>query len=514
MPETEYGRPKLRLGHLFDDTLEVRRNGIQSFKLYIDGAWSPASTGQTFDIDTPIDGTLIAKAQKGSEGEMQAAIDSASQNQTRMRDIAAIERIEIFKNAAEIMKEHEKDFASTLVLEAGKPLSEAAGEFKGTIDRMQMTMQEARKIFGEYIPGDWAEDTSGKIAIVIHEPIGVVGAIGPFNLPLYITAAKIIPALLSGNSVVVKPASEDPISQLLFARALEEAGIPAGVLHVVTGPGSIASLLASSPKVGMVSFTGSTETGKALSRASSVKPLHLELGGKGMAIVLDDADIDLASKKSVLGALKNSGQRCDSVSVVLVQERIADEFVRKVAAEVDGWRVGDPRNPEVMMGPLINEKAAEYVYSLVSDALEKGATLLRGGKYSACYFEPTVLDNVPLEASIVWEETFGPVIPIVRIKDEDEAINISSRSRYGLDSCIFTRDIYRMWKTVKKIRVGEITINDLPRHGVGYFPFGGVKDSGIGREGIGYSINEMTVLKTIVLNLEPAGLGKVGKIHS
>jgi acyl-CoA reductase-like NAD-dependent aldehyde dehydrogenase len=261
----------------------------------------------------------------------------------------------------------------------------------------------------------------------------------------------------------------------------------------------------------LVSFTGSTSTGKELYKASTIKPMHLELGGKALAIVLDDADLDLAAKKCVEGSLRNAGQRCDAISVVLVQKSVADVFVEKVLKEVDGWKFGDPRDPDVMMGPMINRRAVEYVYGLVKDALDKGAKLLRGGRYWGCYFEPTVLDNVPLDAKIVWEETFGPVIPIVRIDSEDDAIEISRRSRYGLDSCVFTNNFYRMWKVAKRLQVGEVTINDMPRHGVGFFPFGGVKDSGIGREGIGYSIDEMTVLKTIVFNLEPAGLGKVKK---
>ncbi|MDJ0270265.1 MAG: aldehyde dehydrogenase family protein [Aigarchaeota archaeon] len=352
-----------------------------------------------------------SRVPKGSEADMDAAIEAARANQRRIREVAAIERIEIFREAADLMSEKQEDFIQTLMLEAGKPRKDAAGEVKATIERMRMTMEEARKIFGEYIPGDWSEDTMGKIALVIREPVGVVGAIGPFNYPLFIPAAKIIPALLAGNSVVVKPASEDPLSQLLFARVLEKAGIPPGCINVVTGTGRIAIRLATSEKVGMISFTGSTEAGRELSRLATIKQLHLELGGK----------------------------------------------------------------------------------------------------MNGCYFEPTLLDHVPLDARIAWEETFGPVITIIRINSEDEAIEISSKSRYGLDSCVFTNNFYRMWKIAKRLQVGEVTINDLPRHGVGCFPFGGVKDSGIGREGIGYSIDEMTILKTIVFNLEPAGLGKIKK---
>ena len=501
-------KPSLKLSDFFDSTHSMGSDDVPVFRWYLNGEWRDPLRGNTIDVDTPIDGTIIARVHKGSEADMSSAIDAASSHQKEIRHLAAIERIEIFRTAAEIMKERRADFEQTLTLEAGKTRGDAAGEVSATIERMLMTMEEARKIFGEYIPGDWSEDTRGKIALVIHEPVGVVGAIGPFNFPLYITAAKIIPALLSGNSVIVKPASEDPLSQLLFARVLEEAGIPRGTINVVTGPGRIATLLASSSRVGVVSFTGSTETGKVLNQASSVKPLHLELGGKGFAIVLDDADLGLAAERCVMGSLKFSGQRCDAVSAVLVQESVADALVDGMKAEMANWKHGDPREKGVMMGPLINRQASERVAGLVADAVERGAKLVRGGARDECYFEPTLLDSVPRDARILWEETFGPVVTVIRVKDENDALELVAQSRYGLDSCIFTNSLYRMWRVAKSIQVGGVTVNDLPRHGVGFFPFGGVRDSGIGREGIGYSIDEMTVLKTIVINIEPAGMGK------
>lgn len=502
------GKPALRLSGFFDGIHVDGQDGLPVFKWFLNGEWRDAPAGQTQEVDTPIDGSTIARVYRGTETDMGSAIDAATGAQRGIRNIAAIERIEIFRAAAEKIGSRRADFEETLVLEAGKTRGDAAGEVKATIERMLMTMEEARKIFGEYIPGDWSEDTRGKVALVVHEPVGVVGAIGPFNFPLYITAAKIIPALLSGNSVIVKPASKDPLSQLLFARVLEDAGMPRGTINVVTGPGRIATLLASSPRVGVVSFTGSTDVGKLLNQASSVKPLHLELGGKGFAVVLDDADLSLAAERCVMGSLKYSGQRCDAVSAILVQANVAERFVANATAEVDKWTLGDPRDAKTTMGPVINTEAAERIQGLVDDAVAKGAMLIRGGKHQGTYFEPTLLDGVSQDAKIMWEETFGPVVTIMRVKDETDAMEVASRSRYGLDSCVFTNSLYRMWRVAKGVRAGGVTVNDLPRHGVGFFPFGGVKDSGMGREGIGYSIDEMTVLKTIVINMEPAGLGK------
>jgi glyceraldehyde-3-phosphate dehydrogenase [NAD(P)+] len=294
----------------------------------------------------------------------------------------------------------------------------------------------------------------------------------------------------------------------MFARILQESGIPNGCLNVITGPGSIGMKLVEHPHVSLVSFTGSTMAGKEISRAAEVKRLHLELGGKAVAIVLSDADIGLAARKCVEGAFRNAGQRCDAVSLALVEEGVADLFVEKVLEEAGKWTVGDPRGDDVKMGPLINSSQVERVHRLVVDAVEKGAKLLMGGRFEGNYYQPTVLDYVPREAEIMWEEIFGPVLPIARVRDLGEALEIASAQRYGLDSCVFTNNFYRMWSVAKRLQVGSVTVNDMPRHGVGYFPFGGVKESGIGREGIGYSIDEMTVLKTIVFNLEPIGYVK------
>lgn len=503
-------KSKIELGSFFDPLYSKAPDGIPVFNILVGGEWRRADEGKTFDVKTPIDESVIARAQMVSVKDVKNAIDTADKSRSKIRDIPGIGRVEIFRKAAEIMNQHREDIVRTIMLEAGKPEEDAEGEVQATIDRMELTLEEARSIFGEYIPGDWSEDTTQKMALVIRQPIGVVATISPFNYPLFIASAKIIPALLAGNTVVAKGASADPLTSLLYARVLEAAGLPAGVLNVITGSGGdVGKALVSDDRVGAVNFTGSTEVGRFVTQYAGIKKLHLELGGKGMAIVLEDADLDLAADRCVAGSLKNAGQRCDAVSAILVMENVADEFVEKVEKQMDKWKHGDPRSPSVKVGPVIDQGAAERIHSLVQDAVEKGAELRRGGAYKVCYYEPTLLDKVPLNARISWEETFGPVVTIIRIKSEDEAIKIGRRSRYGLDSSVFTNNFYRMWKMAKKLDVGEITVNDLPKHGVGFFPFGGSKESGIGREGIGYSIDEMTYLKTVVFNLEPAGLGKV-----
>ncbi|MEI8344909.1 MAG: aldehyde dehydrogenase family protein [Candidatus Omnitrophota bacterium] len=498
----------MEIPEIFRKVIAAGADGSWRGRCFIGGEWVDGDGGEEFAVISPVDGRTVARLPKASAQEALKAIASADTGSALIREIAAIERIKLFGRAQELF-ENQKDFFKYLLLwEAGKPAHEAAGEVEATIERLRMTMQEAKKISGEYIPGDWSHDTIGKIGIVMHEPVGIVAAITPFNYPLYIPAAKIIPALLAGNAVVVKPASAVPLTLLCFARLLEEAGFPKGSINVVTGSSQVGDTLVADPRVHLVSFTGSTEVGQHVARTAGLKKLHLELGGKGVAIVLEDADLDLAAKKCVEGSLKNAGQRCDAISSVLAVGSIADELVGRMREVIAKWPGGDPRQAATKVGPLINEGAARRVSELIAEAVKKGAKVLCGGACRGAYLEPTLLDEVSPEARIAGEETFGPVVCVIRVKDEEAALEIASRPNYGLDSCVFTKDYYRMWKLAKRLEVGGVTINDMPRHGVGYFPFGGVNKSGIGREGIGYSIEEMTQHKTIVFNLEPAGLGK------
>jgi len=498
---------KLDLSKDFDGIYEVS-DGVPSFRMLINGRWVQSGSGARSGVYSPVDESLIARVEDANHADVDAAVTAASEHRM-IRNLPAIERIEIFECAASILDKHRDELAHVLQLEAGKTIKDAQGEVAATIHRLKLTMEEASKIFGEYIPGDWSSDTVGKMALVIREPVGVVAAISPFNYPLYIASSKVIPALLSGNSVLLKPSSSNPISATLLTRILEVSGIPAGSLNLVTGPGGeTGDAITTNQKVDMINFTGSTPVGKRISQMAVMKKLHLELGGKAYALVLEDADLEMAAKKCVEGSLKFAGQRCDAISAILALQPIADELSDKIVQEVDRWKFGNPMDESVMMGPVINKKAAERIHSMVMNAVENGADLLRGGKYQGTYYEPTVLDNVPVYADIAHEETFGPVVTIIRPKDEDEALKIARESPYGLESCVFTENFYRMWRVAKDLECGEVTINDMPSHGVGYFPFGGMKDSGMGREGIGYSIDEMTNLKTIVFNLAAAGLGK------
>ena len=498
----------LGLTELFAECYAVRR-GMPEFKLFIDGKWSYATGWRTLDVDTPIDDSVIARVQAGTAADAEKAVGAAYGARKAIRDIPGIDRIDLLNRARHVMEDHRDDFVKTMVLEAGKPIHMAEAEVRASINRIKMTMEEARKIFGEYVPGDWSEDTMAKFALVIHEPLGVIACVSPFNYPLFSVVAKVIPALVIGNAVVVKPASDDPIVSLLFGRILEEAGVPAGSVNVVTGSGrEVGEPLVNHDHVSMITLTGSTAVGKHVARLVGMKKMHLELGWKGAAIVVADADLTLAAKKVLEGSLKYSGQRCDAISRVFVEESVADRFVELLTEEAGSWKLGDPRDERYNVGPLINPEAAERVQALVDDATARGAKLLRGGRHRRSYFDVTLLDFVPPKSRIATEETFGPVVTVMRVKGVQEAIDLTNGSRYGLDSCVFTNNFYTAWRVAKGLEEGSVSVNDAPSHGVGYFPFGGNKDSGLGREGVGYSIDEMTKIKTIQFNLAPAGLGK------
>jgi acyl-CoA reductase-like NAD-dependent aldehyde dehydrogenase len=491
----------IRTPGLFDDALSGKGGAAPTLQLLIDGEWRAASSGETFEVQSPIDGNAIAIAQAAGQDDVEAAISAARSARSRFRQMSAAERLEVCEHAAQLMREHLDTFVDAIVVDLGKTPSQARSEANATKERLALVREEVRKIFGEYLPGDWIPDAKGKSGIVLREPVGTVAAIGPFNYPLFLGASKIIPAIAAGNTVVAKAPSDDPVPLTLFVRVLEEAGLPPGVLNLVTGRGGdIGDLFACHQDVSMISFTGSSNVGRRIAELAGPKPLHLELGGNAAALVLADADLELAVEKSVMGAFKNAGQRCDAISRALVEESTYPAFVERAVEEARGYTMGDPRADGVDVGPLVNEGAVERVGGLVNDAVEKGARLLLGGSGEGCYFEPTVLADVPLDAEIVWEETFGPVLPIVSVGDLDEAIDVANRSRYGLDSSVFSQNLDHAWRAARALECGMVTVNDAPAHGVGHFPFGGRKpDSGIGREGLGYSIDECTAVKTVVL---------------
>lgn len=482
------------LDQFFEEIFYFKEEGLPFFKSLVGGEWVELNGGE-LTVSSPLTGDAIAKVSKASQEDARMAAANAKKGFESIKETSIEERLGIMGRAAEFLAQRRDDFVGVLMAESGKSLKEAEGEVRNTIERLKLCASEINEMGGKFIQGVSSKPIYGKFAMVIREPLGVVLAVTPFNYPLFISANKVIPALLAGNAVVAKPSSGTPLSLLLFARIMEKAGLPRGALNVIVGEGSeVGDALVSSDDIDMISFTGSSKTGMRIVEMAGIKKLQLELGGKTPAIVLEDADLEMAAEKCVEGALKNSGQRCDAISRILVQESVAEAFLKKVVREV-GWM-----SEGGGIGPLVNEEAVEKVKRLVKDAVVKNAEVVIAGACEGLMCSPTVLDKVPLTADIAWEETFGPVLTIIRFKDFDEAIRIANSSSYGLDASVFTSSLDKAWKAAKELENGAVTINDYPSHGIGIFPYGGIKDSGMGREGLGYTLREMSREKTIVFN--------------
>jgi acyl-CoA reductase-like NAD-dependent aldehyde dehydrogenase len=480
----------------------INEKGVRQYEILINGCWKCLYSNRVFEVKNPATGEIVGLVPDCDVEDVKSAIEAA-RHSSEISRISPVERLEIMERAKHLVEENRQLLAETISREQGKPISVALGEVQSTAERLHLTMEETRVLYGEYIPGEWVPDTKNKFAIVLRKPLGVVAAISPFNYPLFIAASKIIPAILAGNTVVAKPASATPITLILFVKILEMAGMPAGTINIVTGRGrSIGDTLVESPDIDAVSFTGSTSIGESIARKAGIKKLHLELGGKASAIVLDDANVDLAARLISRGTFRNSGQRCDAVSRVLITQGVRNRFIAAVLAETAKYKTGDPLDPATQMGTVISREAAERIQSLVDDAVSRGAKLLAGGKSNGLFYEATVLDGVTGEMRIAWEEIFGPVMPIIEVSGHEEAIRISNESEYGLDSCVFTQDIDKALQVAHELQDGSVTINNVPTHGVGHFPFGGNKKSGMGREGIKYSIDELTKLHTIIISGE------------
>ena len=477
-------------------------NDKEIYKNLINGKWCDSISENHIEIKSPIDGTLVGKVPSMIDKEVDNVIKIATEVQKKWSQIPINERAEILYRAAELLEERVEDLSNILVKEIAKDKKSAESEVLRTADYIRFTADASKNIFGESIFSDsFPGFNKDKISIVSREPIGVVLAISPFNYPINLSASKIAPALIAGNTVVLKPATQGSISGLYLAKIFQEAGLPDGVLNTITGKGSeIGDYIVTHPQIDFINFTGSSEVGIRISKITSMVPLLMELGGKDAAIVLKDANLDLAAKNIVDGAYSYSGQRCTAVKRVLVEEEIADSLVEKLKELVINLKVGNPKD-DVNIVPLIDSKAADFVWELIDDAREQGAHLITGGVREKNLIYPTLFDNVTLDMRLAWEEPFGPVLPIIRVKNREEAIEIANKSQYGLQAAIFTNNINSAFYISSKLEVGSVQVNNKTERGPDHFPFLGVKASGIGIQGIKYSIEAMSRPKAMVINL-------------
>ena len=464
---------------------------------YVDGQWvgEPA-----LPVTNPANGEEIAKVPLLGAKETKAAIAAAERAFPAWSKMLAKDRSKILRRWYDLMIEHADELAALMTAEQGKPLAEAKGEVVYAASFVEFFAEEAKRIYGETIPTAKADAR----IVCIKQPIGVVAAITPWNFPAAMITRKVGPALAVGCTIVVKPASETPLTALALAELGERAGIPKGVLNVITGKASVVGAeLTANPTVRMLTFTGSTEIGKVLIEqcAKTVKKVGMELGGNAPFIVFDDADLDKAVQGAMASKYRNAGQTCVCANRIYVQDGVYDTFAKKLAAEVAKMKVGPGNEPGVTTGPLINKAAVEKVEEHIQDAVKKGAKIVVGGKrhkLGGSFFEPTILTGVTQDMKVSKEETFGPVAPLFRFKTEEEAVKMANDTEFGLACYFYSRDIGRVWRVGEGLEYGIVGINEgiISSEVV---PFGGVKESGLGREGSHHGVEEFLEIKYMLM---------------
>lgn len=467
----------------------------------VNGKWK--SSEQEITIYSPINqeelGTVPAMTQTEADEAMQAARAALP----AWRALSAVERAAYLHKTAAILERDKEEIGTILAKEVAKGIKAAIGEVVRTADLIRYAAEEGLRITGQAMEGGGFEAASkNKLAVVRRESVGIVLAIAPFNYPVNLSASKIAPALIAGNVVMFKPPTQGSISGLLLAKAFEEAGIPAGVFNTITGRGSeIGDYIIEHKEVNFINFTGSTPIGERIGRLAGMRPIMLELGGKDAALVLEDADLEHAAKQIVAGAFSYSGQRCTAIKRVIVLESVADKLATLLQEEVSKLTVGDPfDNADIT--PVIDNASADFIWGLIEDAQEKEAQALTPIKREGNLLWPVLFDQVTKDMKVAWEEPFGPVLPIIRVASVEEAIAFANESEFGLQSSVFTNDFKKAFEIAEKLEVGTVHINNKTQRGPDNFPFLGVKGSGAGVQGIKYSIEAMTNVKSIVFDVK------------
>ena len=482
-------------------TLSLSDPTLLETRGFLGGEWVKGS--KTFEVKNPATGEKIADVADLTAEDTKKAIDIAYEAQKEWRAKTAKERCTILLKWNDLLLENQEDLGKILTAEMGKPLAEAKGEIAYGASFIQWFAEEGRRVYGDVIPGHQPD----KRIVVIKQPIGVVGSITPWNFPNAMIARKVAPALASGCTFVGRPAEKTPLSALAMAVLGERAGIPKGVLSIVTGSDSkgIGQELCGNPKVRKLTFTGSTEVGRILMKqcAHDIKKLSLELGGNAPFLVFDDADLDAAVEGAMIAKFRNSGQTCVCANRIYVQRGVADAFAEKLAAATSKLKVGNGMDDGVQIGPLIDEKGVEKVEDHVADAVSKGAKVVTGGKRSelgGTYFQPTVLSGVSKGMKVLSEETFGPVAPIIAFDTIDEGIALANDTEFGLAAYFYARDISTVWKVAEEIESGMVGIN-TGLVSTAEAPFGGIKSSGLGREGSKYGIEDFLEIKYLCMSV-------------
>ena len=460
----------------------------------------PFGHGEPMTLRAPWDGAVLAEVPTATLDDMDVVLDRARAAAEGFRWTAAWKRAQILERASHLIDENAEQIARLIAAEGGKPLKDARAEAKRGASTFRWASEEAKRTAGDLVQMDADPSGEHRFGWTIREPRGVIAAISPFNFPLNLVAHKVAPALAGGNAVVLKPASTTPLTALRMAELLAEAGLPGGVLQVVVGSGAtIGTKLVTDERTNMVSFTGSPPVGRQIARDAGMKMVTLELGNNSATIVDEDANLDLAVQRVVAGGFANSGQICISVQRVVVHRAVYDQFMAMLIPAVKALRVGDPLDPETDVTTLISAAEVERVKGWIAEAVEQGATIAAGGVREDGRLLPTVLTDVTREMKVCASEVFGPVLSILPARDLCEAIEISNDSEMGLQAGVFTNDLNKALYAAKHLEVGGVMINEVPTFRVDHMPYGGIKGSGIGREGIKYALAEMTELKMVAI---------------
>jgi glyceraldehyde-3-phosphate dehydrogenase (NADP+) len=468
-------------------------------KMFLAGKW--VERAETIAVRNPFDGATIDTVPKATADDVETAIAAAVEGATIMRDMPGYDRHQILHRAAEIMRGQLDELGRLISREEGKILAEGKFEASRAAETIELSAEEAKRLGGEVLPLDGAPGGAGRLGFTLRVPCGVVAAITPFNFPLNLVCHKVGPALAGGNAVILKPASDTPLSALRMVEILLEAGTPPLAIACLTGSGgTIGDRLCSDPRVRKISFTGSREVGERITRVAGVKRVTLELGSNSPLIVMDDADLELAAQAAAATGFANAGQVCISTQRVIALGKVYGDFLEAFKPQVEQIKVGDPLKPETKMGPMIREADAQRVGEWIDEAVAAGARLVTGGRRQGSLVEPTIVADVRPTMKISCEELFGPAVAVTRAGDLDEAIRLANDTRYGLSAAIFTRDLAAAIRFARRVDSGNLHINWGPQWRADLMPYGGLKESGLGKEGPKYAIQEMTELKTVIIH--------------
>jgi len=467
--------------------------------MLVGGEW--IESDKYFDLINPYDGQPIAEIPLASGEDVTRAVDSALRGFKEISTLPPHCRADILLKISNLLIEKKEKIAQTIAVESGKPLKYSIGEVERAVETFRFASEEAKRIHGETIPMGASKGSENRVAFYERFPLGVIGAITPFNFPINLVAHKVAPAIAAGNAIVLKPAEQTPLTALLLGEILLEAGLPSKAIQIVTGDGVTGAALVNDDRLKMITFTGSPPVGREIKSKAGMKKVTLELGSNSGVIIEPDADIDTAVTRALMGAFANSGQVCISLQRIYLHREIYEIFKSRFVEKVKGLKSGDPMNAGTDIGPLIDRAAADKTGRRVNEAVKEGACILLGGKGKGSFFEPTVLENVTPSMQVVCGEVFAPLVSLISYDDFDDALRMVNDSIYGLQAGVYTKDINKAFKAFRVLEVGGVIINDVPTYRADHMPYGGVKESGLGREGLKYAVEEMTELKTLVLNL-------------